>query len=155
MTIYNLDILFSYEVDSSTTWGLVVPTLRSGKSEHNFTVCPPYPRFPICEFNLPQIPFYLLLFGHSLVSNSFRPRGLQHTRLPCPSPSPRVCSNTHPLTCWIGNAIQPSHPLSCPSPASNLSQHQGLFQWVSSLRQVAEVLEIQLQRQFFLLYYSP
>ena len=40
---------------------------------------------------------------------------------------------------WVGDAIQPSHPLSSPSPpAFNLSQHQGLFQWVSSLRQVAK-----------------
>ena len=43
---------------------------------------------------------------------------------------------------WVGNAIQPSHPLSSPSPpALNLSQHQGLFQWVSSLHQVTKVLE--------------
>ena len=49
-----------------------------------------------------------------------------------------------------GDAIQPSHPLSSPSPpAFNLSQHQGLFQWVSSLHQVAKVLEFQLQHQSF------
>ena len=43
---------------------------------------------------------------------------------------------------WVGDAIQPSHPLSLPSPlALHLSQHQGLFQWVSSLHQVAKVLE--------------
>ena len=42
---------------------------------------------------------------------------------------------------WIGDAIQPSHPLLSPSPpALNLSQHQGLFQWVSSSHQVATVL---------------
>ena len=41
---------------------------------------------------------------------------------------------------WVSDAIQPSHPLSSPSPpALNLSQHQGLFKWVSSLHQVAEV----------------
>ena len=46
---------------------------------------------------------------------------------------------------WVGDAIQPSHPLSLPSPpALNLSQHQGLFKWVSSLHQVAKVLELQL-----------
>ena len=51
---------------------------------------------------------------------------------------------------WVGNAIQPSHPLSSPSPpALNLTQHQGLFQWVSSLHQVAKVLEFQLQHQSF------
>ena len=51
---------------------------------------------------------------------------------------------------WVGDAIQPSHPLSSPfPPAFNLSQHQGLFQWVSSLHQVAKVLELQLQHQSF------
>ena len=44
---------------------------------------------------------------------------------------------------WVGDAIQPSHPLSSPSPAFSLSQHQGLFPWVSSLHQVAKVLEHQ------------
>ena len=47
---------------------------------------------------------------------------------------------------WVSGAIQPSHPLSSPSPpAFNLSQHQGLFIWVSSSHQVAKVLEFQLQ----------
>ena len=51
---------------------------------------------------------------------------------------------------WVGDAIQPSHPLSSPSPlAFSLSQHQGLFQWVSSLHQVAKVLDFQLQHQSF------
>ena len=45
---------------------------------------------------------------------------------------------------WVGDAIQPSHPLSSPSPALNLSQHQGLFKCVSSSHQVAKVLELQL-----------
>ena len=51
---------------------------------------------------------------------------------------------------WFGDTIPPSHPLSSPSPPTfNLSQHQGLFQWVSSLHQVAKVLEYQLQHQSF------
>ena len=59
-----------------------------------------------------------------VVSDSLRPHGLQHTRPPCPSPTPRVYSNSWPLT----DAIQPSHPLSSPSlPVFNFSQHQGLF----------------------------
>ena len=50
----------------------------------------------------------------------------------------------------VDDAIQPSHPLSSPSPpALNLSQHQGLFKWVSSSCQVAKVLEFQLQHQSF------
>ena len=130
--------------------------------------------------------------------------GLQHTRLPCPSLSPGVCSNSCPLSWWchptisssvapfsscpqsfpasksfplravvqsvspvsdpmdcskpgfpvfhyllefaqihahwVGDAIQPSHPLSSPSlPAFNLSQHQGLFQWIGSSHQVVKV----------------
>ena len=51
---------------------------------------------------------------------------------------------------WVGDAIQPSHPLSSPSPPDfYLFQHQGLFKWVSSLHQVAKVLEFQLQHQSF------
>ena len=50
----------------------------------------------------------------------------------------------------VGDAVQQSHPLSSPSPpTSNLSQHQRLFKWVSSLHQVAKVLEFQLQHQSF------
>ena len=50
----------------------------------------------------------------------------------------------------VGDAIQPSHPLSSPSPpAFNLSQHQGLFQGVSSSHQVAKELKLQLQHQSF------
>ena len=55
-------------------------------------------------------------------------------------------SSTQTHVHWVGDAIQPFHPLSSPSPpALNLSQHQGLFKWVSSLHQVAKVLEFQLQ----------
>ena len=51
---------------------------------------------------------------------------------------------------WVGDAIQPFHPLSPPSPlASNLSQDQGLFQWVDSLHQMAKVLELQFQHESF------
>ena len=51
---------------------------------------------------------------------------------------------------WVSDAIQPSHPLSSPSPpAPNPSQHQDLFQWVNSSHEVAKVLEFQLQHQSF------
>ena len=51
---------------------------------------------------------------------------------------------------WVSDAIQPSHPLSSPSPpAPNPSQHQSLFQWVNSLHEVAKVLEFQLQHHSF------
>ena len=50
----------------------------------------------------------------------------------------------------VGDAIQPSHPLSSPSPPTlNLTQHLGLFKWVSSSHQVAKVLDFQLQHQSF------
>ena len=83
----------------------------------------------------------MLLFTGSVLSNSLRAHGLQHFKLPCPSLSPQVCSNSCPFSRWW---IQPSHPLLPPSPpALNLPQHQGLFQWVSSLHQVAKTLVLQ------------
>ena len=75
-------------------------------------------------------------FSGSVVSDSLRPHGLWHARPPCPSPTPRVCSNSCPSNQWCHPAIS---SLLSPS-AFNLSQHQGLFQWVSSSRQVTKVL---------------
>ena len=61
---------------------------------------------------------------------------------------PQLPEFTQTLVHWVGDAIQPPHPLSSPSPpAFNLSWHQGLFKWVSSSYQVATVLEFQLQHQ--------
>ena len=78
---------------------------------------------------------------------TLRHHGLQHARPPCPSPSPGACSNSCPLSQWCH---PPSQSLSSPSPpAFNLSQYQGLFQWVSSSHQVAKVLELQLQYRSF------
>ena len=77
----------------------------------------------------------MLLFSCSVVSNSLPPHGLQHARLPYLS-----LSQTH--VHWVADAIQPSHPLSSPSPpALNLSQHLGLFQWVTSFYQLAKRTE--------------
>ena len=51
---------------------------------------------------------------------------------------------------WVGDVIQPSHPLSSPSTlAFNLTQHKGLFYWVYSLQEMAKVLELHLQHQSF------
>ena len=89
------------------------------------------------------------MFIFSVMSDSFRPHGMQHASLPCPSQSPGVCSNSCPLD-GIIDAIQPSHLLSAPSPPSfSLSPNQGLFQWVSSSCQVAKLLELQLQYPSF------
>ena len=93
---------------------------------------------------------FYTMYQFSSVAQScptLQPHGLQHARPPCPSPTHGACSNScH----WVGDAIQPFHPLSSPSPTTlNLYQHQGLFQWVSSSHQVAKVLEFQLQYQFY------
>ena len=70
---------------------------------------------------------------------TLRPHGLQHARPPCPSPTPGVYSNSCPLSRWCHTAISSSvFPF-------NLSQHQGLFQRVSSSHQVTKVLELQHQ----------
>ena len=86
-------------------------------------------------------------FSCSVVSDSLQCHGLQHIRPPCPSPIPRVYSNSCPLSWWCHPTISFSViPFSSPSPpAFNLSQHQDLFQWVSSSHLVAKVLEFQHQ----------
>ena len=85
----------------------------------------------------------LLLFSHSVMSNSLWPKGLQYTILPCPSISPRVFSNSCPLKRWCHPTIS---SFVAPAPhALSLSQLQGLFQWVGPSHQVAKVLELQHQ----------
>ena len=85
---------------------------------------------------------YYLLFSRSVVSSSLWPHGQQHARLPCPSLSPWVCSNSCPLSRWCHPALSSSV---APSPSAlSLSQHQGLFQWVSSSHQVAKVLSFSI-----------
>ena len=79
---------------------------------------------------------------------TLRPHVLQHTGLPCPSPTPRACSNSCPSSQWCH--LQASHSLSSPSSSTfNLSQNQGLFKWVSSSHQVVKLSELQLQHQSF------
>ena len=81
------------------------------------------------------------------MSNSLWPHGLQHARPPCPSPTPGVYSNSCSLNRWCHPTVSSS--ASPFPPIFNLSQHQGLCQWVSSLYQVTKVLELQLQHQSF------
>ena len=120
------------------------------------------------ERNLPVNTWLLFLsFSHSLISEAgkrFEFLLLNSVARSCPTLcEPMDCSmpgfpvlhylpefvQTH--VPWVGDDIQPSHPLPPPSPfAFNLSQDQGLFQWVRSLSQVAKVLELQLQHQSFL-----
>ena len=84
-------------------------------------------------------------FSRSVVSDSLQPHELQHARLPCPSPTPRACSNSCPSSrcCHptISSSVVPFS--SCPQSF----QHQGLFQWVSSSHQVTKGLELPFQHQ--------
>ena len=86
------------------------------------------------------------------MSDSLRPPGLQHARLPCPSPTPRACSNSCPSSWWCHPTIS---SLSPSSPALNLSQHQSLFRWVSSSHQVAKVLDLEHQSTILILSTLP
>ena len=95
----------------------------------------------------------ILLFLFSVVVQSLSPAWLCNC-MDCSTPGLPV-HHQHPEFTqthvhWVSDAIQSSHPLSSPSPpVFNLSQHQDLFQWVSSLYQLAKVLEFQLQHQSF------
>ena len=96
----------------------------------NFVVCSLIQRVYSLMKQLGLWTDLLLLFSCSVMFDSLQPHGLQNAKLPCPSPSLGVCSNS-------GDAIQSSCPLSSPSPpAFNLSRHQ-----------VANVWELQLQHQ--------
>ena len=86
-------------------------------------------------------------FSRSFTSDSLQPHGLQHARLPCPSTSPRVCSNPSARSRQCYPTISSS---ATPSPiVFSLPQHQSLFQWVGSSHEVAKVSELQLQHQSF------
>ena len=81
----------------------------------------------------------------SVVSDSLQSHGLQHARPPVHHQLPEF---TQTPVHRVSDAIQPSHPLSSPSPpALNLSQHQGLIKLVTSLHQLAKTLEFQLWLQ--------
>ena len=84
-------------------------------------------------------------FSCSVLSNSLWTHELQHIRFPVHHQLPEL-AQTH--VHWVHDAIQPSHPLSSPPPAFNLSHQQGLSR-VSGLHHVAKVLEFQLQYQSF------
>ena len=102
---------------------------------------------PLLGFFLKEITALLLLFSHSVGSDSLQPHGLQHARLPCPSSSPRVCSNSCLSSWWCHQTITSSvTPFSsCPQsfPASRSFQMSRLF------ASGAKVLDLQLQHQSF------
>ena len=94
-----------------------------------------------------QIQFSSVQFSHSVVSDSLWPNEPRTPGLPVHH---QLLDSTQIHVHRVDDAIQPSHPLSSPSPpALNLSQCQGLFKWVSSSNQVAKLLEFQLQHQSF------
>ena len=88
-------------------------------------------------------PLCSVQFSCSVLSTFLWPHESQHASPPCPSPTPRVHSNSCPSSRWCHTAISSSVvPFS-----SCLHQHQGLFQRVSSSHEVAKILEFQLQHQ--------
>ena len=94
-----------------------------------------------------SIQFSSVQFSRSAVSDSLRPHESQQPGLPVHRYLPEF-TQTHIHR--VSDAIQPSHPLSSPSPpAPNPSQHQGIFQSVSSSHEVAKVMEFQLQHHSF------
>ena len=88
-----------------------------------------YPSFTF--FKVPKIPLHSVQFSHSVMYNSLQPHALQHTRLSCPSPSPRACSNSCPSSWWCHPTISSSFVpfFSClqPFPASGSFLMSQLF----------------------------
>ena len=133
----------------SLIWHLSCPVERSGvmaSDRHRAESCLPH---SLAVQTLASVSSSVQLssvqFSLSVVSDS-DPMDCSTPGLPVHHQPPEF---TQPHVHWVGDAIQPSHPLSSPSPAFNLSQHQGLFKWVSSSHQVAKVLEFQLQHHSF------
>ena len=93
----------------------------------------PDPGIEAVDINSPQIKFSLVQFSRSVVSDSLQPHESQHARPPCPSPTPRVLSDSHPLSQWCHPAISSSVvPFSsCPQslPASESFPMNQLFTW--------------------------
>ena len=117
-------------------------------NDYIITIYPAWGQFLLPENLLTNPVIFSSVQFHSVIQSclSLQPHGPQQ-RPPCPSPTPWVYSNSCPLSWWchlnISSSVIPS------SPTFNLSQHQGLFTWVSSLHQVAKVLECHLQHQSF------
>ena len=84
--------------------------------------------------------------SHSVVSDSLGPHESQHARPPAHHQLPEF-TETH--VHQVGDTMQPSNPLSSPTPAPNPSKHQSLFQWVNSSHEVAKVLKFQLEHHSF------
>ena len=87
--------------------------MRSQRVRHNWATkqqIPSYsqPLVTSIPFVSTNVSFLSVQCSHSVVSDSLWPHGLQHTKLPCPSPTPRACSNSHPSSWWCHPAISAS-----------------------------------------------
>ena len=137
-----------------TNWAIREAPIKSllpnwWERDHNSTEVEQIPSHPF--FLLFFIPYFIQLNIYCRVSVQFTqscltlcdPMNRSTLGLPVHHQPPEFTqSHVH----WVSDAIQPSHPLSSPSPpAPNPSQHQIIFQWVSSSHEVAKVLEFQLQ----------
>ena len=136
---------------------LLVSGQTSNLSQHPFLLSPDEARGYFSIAALAKTSMSELEWGYTFSpSLQFRQfRQFSHSvRTNCSTPGLSVHHQllefTQTQVDWVGDAIQPSHPLSSPSPpVFNLSQHQGLLRWVSSSNQVARVLEFQLQHHSF------
>ena len=101
---------------------------------------------------------FYLLFSHSVVSNSLQPHGLQHTRPPCPSPTPGVYSNPCPLSRWchptISSSIIPFSSRLQSSPASGSFPMSWLFASRDQSNGVSEVTDFSRQSWFSLCFFQ-
>ena len=135
-------MLLKYYTQYASKFGKLSSGYRTGKGQFSFQSQRKAMPKNVTITSVSQIHswFYehICLLSHSVVSDSLWAHGLQHDRLPCPSRTSPGTSQTH--VHWVGDAIQSSSLLYSPSPITfYLSQHQGLFQWLGALLQVAKV----------------
>ena len=150
-----LCLLFIGQLMSENTHGFVLLVSIDGELNYSWNTCFGNMRkFPVLIMNIFCIRLCPILYVFSSVQFSRTVCLTLRDPMNCSMPSFLVhhqfleLIQTH--VHWVSDAIQLSHPLSSPSPpAFNLSQHQGLFQWVSSSHQVAKVLVFQLQHQSY------
>ena len=137
-------LLMGPEPPATSWWRVTIPT-QASVQKGNFIIFPSLMSLNPTDEVIFKI--LLLLFSHSVVSDSLRPHGLQHARLLCPSPTPRTCSNACPLTRWccptISSSVVPFASCLQSFPAS------WSFPMSQFLHQVAKVLKFQLQHQSF------
>ena len=142
-----------YNITSVLCFGVFWPCsmwdLSSPTRDGNHTPC--FGRWSLNHWTTREVPKYSFKeekgphYSVQLCPTLCHPMNRSTLGLPIHHQLP-VSTQTH--VCWVGDAIQPSHPLSSPSPPTlNLCQHPGLFKWVSSLHHVAKVLVFQLQHQ--------